>query len=635
MAISAIVPYEGKTDIELLGSPSATTARNKVHTDHVKVTNALISDVRTLQTDLTAVSAVSNLSYTVSDSADATSLAAEVATEAAKTDGGTLVIASEKTISANLTIPDNVRLIIRGQGKITHGALTVTVNGAFFAGLYQVFDGTGQVTFGVNSVERIIPQWFGADPDGSTNSTTAIQKAINTAAVSHAVEVIFSGGIYMFTQLEWKKGVSLIGTGNPAITFSNRGTTLRQIAGTNMDGIITDTSLVAQSQHWVRLENMRIECDTSDTSTTGSGLKFNSKPAENTVVRNIIFNNWAEHGVHVAQSVIPCHFERLHFFNNGQRSGTGAGIKVERQSAQTNAMVYLSHMSGDDNETALIWLDGAGGGRGTYVLTGIKCETNTAGKQQNHIYLEDMSGHHVLILGVYAHGGVSYNSVIKVVTSNCRVDYFAIQAQSPNATYVLDDDVNSLTVSAAASGHSDFFTGSNYERHFIAGIGVDNIGGALAGSTVTVDDPLTCEGQVTVNDVVKAERLRFTGVSGAAVTFPHLRQSGADATGNIVMNATGGSGTIIFNSDEDSGEGGIDVFTGGSGTPTKVAGVTGEGEVEMIASLTGDTAPTDDTSLKKFSIQRLGSDPTNAAFLKFSNSPGTPTNDFYLVLEEG
>lgn len=56
--------------------------------------------------------------------------------------------------------------------------------------------------------------------------------------------------------------------------------------------------------------------------------------------------------------------------------------------------------------------------------------------------------------------------------------------------------------------------------------------------------------------------------------------------------------------------------------------------LKLLADETTDVAPNDDTTIKKLTIQRLGSDPTNAAFIKFSNSPGTPTNDFYLVLEE-
>jgi hypothetical protein len=56
---------------------------------------------------------------------------------------------------------------------------------------------------------------------------------------------------------------------------------------------------------------------------------------------------------------------------------------------------------------------------------------------------------------------------------------------------------------------------------------------------------------------------------------------------------------------------------------------------KLLADATTDVAPVDDTTMKKLTVQRLSADPTNAAFIKLTNSPGTPTNDFYLILEEG
>ena len=70
-------------------------------------------------------------------------------------------------------------------------------------------------------------------------------------------------------------------------------------------------------------------------------------------------------------------------------------------------------------------------------------------------------------------------------------------------------------------------------------------------------------------------------------------------------------------------------------------GGNGDGTIEVdtssyinrVASITTDTAPNDDTTLKRVSIQLLASPPTNAAYIAFTNSPGAST--FYLVLEEG
>lgn len=56
-------------------------------------------------------------------------------------------------------------------------------------------------------------------------------------------------------------------------------------------------------------------------------------------------------------------------------------------------------------------------------------------------------------------------------------------------------------------------------------------------------------------------------------------------------------------------------------------------EITIVANPVTDTAPDDDITLKRLTIQKLGSAPTNAAYIAFTNSPGGDT--FYLVLEEG
>jgi len=57
------------------------------------------------------------------------------------------------------------------------------------------------------------------------------------------------------------------------------------------------------------------------------------------------------------------------------------------------------------------------------------------------------------------------------------------------------------------------------------------------------------------------------------------------------------------------------------------------GQVELIATAVTDTAPADDTTPKKLTLQKLAAPPTNAAYWAASNNPGTDI--FYLVLEEG
>lgn len=88
-------------------------------------------------------------------------------------------------VTADLTIPANVTL------KIPAGAVlsiatgkTLTINGSFEAGLYQVFDcvGTGTIVFGSGSVAEVYPEWWG---ENTVPGTTDMTAALNAAVMAH------------------------------------------------------------------------------------------------------------------------------------------------------------------------------------------------------------------------------------------------------------------------------------------------------------------------------------------------------------------------------------------------------------------------------------------------------------------
>ena len=56
----------------------------------------------------------------------------------------------------------------------------LTINGVIQAGLWQIFDGDGNVA-GSPKIEAVYPEWFGAVGDGNNDDTDAIQRAINFA----------------------------------------------------------------------------------------------------------------------------------------------------------------------------------------------------------------------------------------------------------------------------------------------------------------------------------------------------------------------------------------------------------------------------------------------------------------------
>ncbi len=87
-----------------------------------------------------------------------------------------LYINKAVTLTGNVTVPSTLKLVVEKGGSITTTGYTLTINGPFEAGPYQVFAGTGTVVFGVGSVQAAYPQWAGAVGDGVTDSTVAITK---------------------------------------------------------------------------------------------------------------------------------------------------------------------------------------------------------------------------------------------------------------------------------------------------------------------------------------------------------------------------------------------------------------------------------------------------------------------------
>jgi hypothetical protein len=90
----------------------------------------------------------------------------------------TLNINTPVTLSADLTVPSNISLNFTRGGIINNGAYKVIANGDVAAGLFQIFNGAGQVTI-ISNVRRA--EWFGASilQSGAVNSA-AIQAALKS-----------------------------------------------------------------------------------------------------------------------------------------------------------------------------------------------------------------------------------------------------------------------------------------------------------------------------------------------------------------------------------------------------------------------------------------------------------------------
>ena len=120
----------------------------------------------------------------------------DAAVTAISTTATTLLIDSTATMSANTTVPSTLSIKVVKGGAINQSTFTLAINGPFEAGIFQVFTGTGAVSFGSGSCKELIPDWWGTNTiPGTTDMTTAIQYAF-TSSYTSSIPVFFPPSIY-------------------------------------------------------------------------------------------------------------------------------------------------------------------------------------------------------------------------------------------------------------------------------------------------------------------------------------------------------------------------------------------------------------------------------------------------------
>jgi Pectate lyase superfamily protein len=151
-----------------------------------------------------------------------TDLATAVSTIGSAT--ATIEIPASTTISADLTVPANITLLVTGAGQFSVNATkTLTINGGLVAGLSTIFTGSGSVRLGAK-VPVAFPQWWGALADGSTDDSSAVAKAI--AAYSSGGTVYFGAGTWIVSNITVSaSNVNLVGAGIGATTLKLKNST--------------------------------------------------------------------------------------------------------------------------------------------------------------------------------------------------------------------------------------------------------------------------------------------------------------------------------------------------------------------------------------------------------------------------
>lgn len=127
---------------------------------------------------------------TVNGVQDATTVGLAAAVSACGLTNCTVQVRSALSLSDSLSIPKNVGLQILAGGSINvPSGKSLTVAAPIYAGIYQIFTGTGNVFFyGGVSAEKVYPQWFGAmgNAKASGFTCTAGNAAITIANAAGA-----------------------------------------------------------------------------------------------------------------------------------------------------------------------------------------------------------------------------------------------------------------------------------------------------------------------------------------------------------------------------------------------------------------------------------------------------------------
>lgn len=132
-------------------------------------------------------------------------------------------------VGSNITVPSNVTLwFLQGAMLSIDSGVTVTINGPIEAGLYQIFTGNGTISGSIKN-EKVYPQWWGAKINGTTDDTSALQKALT----AHYYVFITVGNLRITSTINLKAFQRLEGEGEGSNIYADfvGGPAVRYVGG--------------------------------------------------------------------------------------------------------------------------------------------------------------------------------------------------------------------------------------------------------------------------------------------------------------------------------------------------------------------------------------------------------------------
>ena len=143
----------------------------------------------------------------------------------------TLYVNDAAAMSTNVTTPATLSVVVLKGGSIDQDVNTLTINGPFSAGFFEVFVGSGTVAFGRGSIQSVSPHWWFSGSGDYTAAMTSAQNALPSSANTYGGGIVdIPSGDYTVNDFEPKSGVKYQGAGERLTRLV--GTTSNVITGT-------------------------------------------------------------------------------------------------------------------------------------------------------------------------------------------------------------------------------------------------------------------------------------------------------------------------------------------------------------------------------------------------------------------
>lgn len=249
---------------------------------------------------------------------------------------GNYTISVPTTVTTVLSVPKGVIYVKSGTGSLT-------INGPFEAGLYQVFSGFAaqEVVFGNGTITAVSPTWFGF----AYGTNDAAQATINLAAINKAssslspfdADTNSRGGVVQFPagtfvvdpgitpdrkQVEYR-GASSGYTYYYGVNAGKPGTTLVFTAG------VAGFDFTPLSQDVASIKNLKIDGN--------NVLRYGIKLSGYHIIEEIAVARCASSGIYISNLGNSTHMSKVSLHDNAQY-----GLLIEGTSTTTNSFSKIN-----------------------------------------------------------------------------------------------------------------------------------------------------------------------------------------------------------------------------------------------------------------------------------------------------